>query len=168
MPITCDVTPLTATGDTVETNIGSVDLPTTASRIIGIGCYAVAGATMTSGEAITGIFRVQINNKDVTPANFPLDCVNTLTSGSIAFSPRIFPVDWDGVGGGVVTFFVTMDMAQTGGLKARGFVIYEKQAKMRCCLCCMVLLLKQVLLLLQIFPSISDGLIHISSRLSEL
>ncbi len=126
MPITCDVTNLTATGDTTETLIGTVTLPSTAKRIIGIGCYAIAGATLTSAEAATGVFRVQVNNMDVTPANFPLDCVSVLTSGAIAFSPRVYPVDWAPAGNSVVSFYVTMDMAQTGALKARGFVIYEK------------------------------------------
>lgn len=124
--ITCDVTPLTATGDTTETNIGTITLPSTAKRILGIGCYAIAAATLTSGEAATGIFRVQVNNMDVTPANFPLDCVSILTSGAVSFSPRVFPVDWAPAGNSVVTFHVTMDSAQTGALKARGFVLYEK------------------------------------------
>lgn len=126
MVVTGDLTAATATGDTTETTAGTVTLPSTAKRIIGIYCYAVAGAAITTAEPVTGIFRVTVNSIDVTPGKFALDCVVVLTSGSAAFSPRIYAVNWGPAANAVVEFLVTMDMAQTGALKARGGVIFEK------------------------------------------
>ena len=129
MTRTCDCTTATATGDTVETTIGTITLPPSARKIVGIGCYAMGAATLTSGEPVTGIFRVAVSGKDVTPAKFPLDIIDILTSGAIALNPRIFEVDWENVANSIVEFFVTMDVAQSGGLKARGYVIFDKDVR---------------------------------------
>lgn len=126
MVLTCDVTAATATGDTTETTIGTVTLPSTAKRIVGIGVYANGGGGPTTLEPQTGIFRVKINNIDVTPGTFPLDVFIVLTSGVASLSPRIWAVNWGPSGSSVVEFFVTMDMAMTGALKGRGYVLYEK------------------------------------------
>jgi hypothetical protein len=126
MVITCDVTAATATGDTVETTIGTVTLPSTAKRILGIG-VSLGGAGYTTLEGISGFFRVEISNLDVTPGKFPLgSSAIPVTSGVAVMENKIYPVDWSPVGNGIVTFKVTMDMTLAINPTARGFVIFEK------------------------------------------
>jgi hypothetical protein len=115
-----------ATGDTTRTLIGTLTLAQSAKRIIGVWCYACAAAAMTSTEAITGIFDLESPDvSDLKPLQLPLDVIMTLTSGVAAFNPRIFPVDIPVNGKVDISGYVTMDMAQTGALKARFGLIYE-------------------------------------------
>lgn len=120
-----DCTPATLTGDTTETTLGTITVSAKARRIVGIWCYALAGAALSTAEAVSGIFRLDSKDLDLGPSKWPLDVVTVLTSGAVGFSPRIFPVDIPVLGKEVVEILVTMDMAQTGALKARGGLIYE-------------------------------------------
>lgn len=119
---------LTATGDTVRTSIGSVSLPATALRIVGVLCYACAAGAMTTAEAITGIFDLKISGIKSAPSNIelPLACISTLTNGAVVYEPKVWPLVMENVANSTIEFWVTMDMAQTGTLKARGIVIYEE------------------------------------------
>ena len=123
--ITSDCTAATASGDTVETTLGTVTLPSNAKRIIGVG-VSCGGAGATTLEGVSGMFRISINNIDVTPAKFCFSYGLPITSGIVPTEAKIFPVDWSPAGNSVVTFYVTMDMAQTVNNTFRGFVIYEK------------------------------------------
>jgi hypothetical protein len=125
MPIHGDVTNATATGDTTETSIGTVTFSSKAKKIIGVWCYAIAGAALTTAEAATGFFRLDSGDLNLAPAKFPLAIVNALTSGVAALNPQIIPVDIPVKGLEKIEVFVTMDMAQTGALKARAGFIYE-------------------------------------------
>ena len=118
------VSAATATGDTVKTSIGELTVPQKVTRILGIWCYAVAGAALTTAEAVTGILELESPDINIQPFQLPLDCVSALTSGGVAFSPRIFPVNIAVRGGEKITGYVTMDMAQTGALKARWGMLY--------------------------------------------
>jgi len=126
MVITCDVTAFTATGDTVETSIGSVTLPSNARRILAVGVN-IAGDGVTTLENTMGQFRVAINNLDVTPAKFPIAGASPIGTDNAHTIPlHAYPVDWTGIGNGTVTFYVTMQRALTINPVAQGFVIYEK------------------------------------------
>jgi hypothetical protein len=116
----------TATGDTVKTAIGtSIQVPMTAKSIVGIWCYAVGGPGMTTLENASGIFELESSDKNLQPLQLPLDIVTALTSGSAAFSPRIFPANIPVSGGEVIKCYVTMDMSMTVALLARWGLIYE-------------------------------------------
>ncbi len=120
-----DASSAVATGDTVETTIGTLTLSAKARRIVGVWCHAVAGAGLTTLENMTGIFRLSSGDLDISPAKYPLDCVGALTSGAFALNPRIFPVNIPVKGGEQIECFVTMDMAITIANKARWGLIYE-------------------------------------------
>lgn len=123
-----DHTAATATGDTTETSIGTVTIARAPGVIVGLCCYAVGAATLTTGEAVTGVFRLNTGTFDIVPSKYFLDCVTILTSGAVAFNPRIYNVAIPysaGSQGGTVEFFVTMDVAQTGALKGRGLLIFD-------------------------------------------
>lgn len=123
---TCDCTAATASGDTVETSLGTVTLPANAKRIIGIGIGSPGTATLTTLEAMTGFFRVTCSSIDVAPAKFPFTGPNIVGTGG-TFAPfKIWPVDWQPAANAQLEFFVTMDLAQTANPTYRGFVIYEK------------------------------------------
>lgn len=120
-----DCTDATATGDTVETSMGTITLSSKAKRIVGVWATAVGGATLTTGEAASGIFRLDSPDFNVAPFKAPLAVVDVLTQGSVGYEPRIIPVSIPCSGNGRVTGYITMDQAQTGALKGRIGVIYE-------------------------------------------
>ena len=116
---------LTASGDTTETLIDTQTLSSRAKRIVGLWAYGCAAATMTSGEVSSGIVRFDSPDFTMSPCQIPLSIFNILTSGAAALEVRIIPVNIPCVGSSRVSAYVTMDMAQTGGVKARFGVIYE-------------------------------------------
>jgi len=123
---TCVCGVATATGDTVETSIGAVTLPSNAKRIVAVG-VSLNASGLTTLEGASGIFRISINNIDVTPGQFPISGpgLNGTDSGWI-FPLRMWNVDWGPAGNSVVSCWVTMDMANTINPTARLVVEYEK------------------------------------------
>jgi hypothetical protein len=119
------VSAATASGDTTKTLIDTITVTAKAKRIIGLWCTAVGAATLTTGEAATGIFELESSDLSLQPLQLPLDIVDILTSGAIGFSPRIFPVNIPVAGQERISGYVTMDQAQTGALKARFGIITE-------------------------------------------
>ena len=115
----------TATGDTTKTAIDTITVPQNVRRIIGVWCYGIAGPGMTTLENITGFFELESPDLNMQPLQLPLDCVGVLTSGAVAFNPRVWPVDIPVSGGAKITGYVTMDMALTVALKARFGLVYE-------------------------------------------
>lgn len=120
-----DCTPATATGDTVETLMGTITLSSKAKRIVGIWAQAIGAGALTTAEAATGIFRLQSDSVDMSPSKFPLDQVNMLTGGAVGLPTHIIPVDIPVVGLAQINCYITMDMAQTGTLKGRVGILYE-------------------------------------------
>lgn len=125
MVITCDVTAVVATTDTTEVSLGTITLPSTAKRILGVG-VSIDDMGATTLEGNSGIFRVSINNIDVSPAKFPIFGTVTLTSGAASRENKVWPVDWAPAGNSQITIYVTMDSANTVVVNARGFVLFEK------------------------------------------
>ncbi len=115
----------TATGDTTKTLIDSMTIPQDAKRITGVTCYATGAATLTTAEAVSGVLTLESDSMPIIPQQFPLDVVNCLTSGTIAYTPRVWNTDIGTIGGAIVKGYVTMDSAQTGAFKARFSLIYE-------------------------------------------
>lgn len=120
-----DCTPATATGDTTETLMGTITLSSKAKKIIGVWATAIGSATLTTGEAPTGIFRLQSDSVDLAPSKWPLDNVTILTSGAVGLPTHIIPCNIPVVGLAQVNAYITMDQAQTGALKGRVGIIYE-------------------------------------------
>lgn len=118
------VSALTATGDTTKTLIDTITIPASSKMIVGVWAYAGAAAAMTTAEPVTGILELESDDLPLTPMQLPLDCIQVLTSGAVAYQPRVWNVSIPVKGGEKVRGYVTMDMAQTGALKARfGFII---------------------------------------------
>ena len=109
----------TATGDTTETSLGTLTVTQKATAIVGVWCYALGGATMTSGEAITGVYRLSSGDFDIAPFSLPLHLVSIVSNGAVGFNIQVMPVEVGGVSGGVLEVLVTMDMAHTGALVGR-------------------------------------------------
>ena len=126
MVVTCDCTAAVASGDTTETQIGTLTMPTNCKRVLGIGIGSPSTATLTTVENMTGYFRVQNDAIDVTPGKFPFQGPAIVGTGGCYCPFKIWPVDWTGVASSTFTFYVTMDMAQTANPTYRAFVIYEK------------------------------------------
>lgn len=125
MPIHHDVTPATATGDTVETSIGTITLPTSAKTLVGVSVMAAGGAGFTTLETVSGIFRVDSPSiPQMSPNRFLLDVVGNTASGAFYSSPRIYAMDYPTNGAAVITYLVTLDLALTINTLARGMAIF--------------------------------------------
>jgi len=125
MPIHHDVTPSVATGDTVETTIGTITLPTSAKTLVGVSMMAAGGAGFTTLETVSGIFRVDSPSiPQMSPNRFLLDVVGNTASGAFYASPRIYAMDYPTNGAAVITFLVTLDLALTINTLARGMAIF--------------------------------------------
>ena len=118
----------TATGDTTKTSLGTLTVPATARRIIGIWGYASAGAAITTAEGVTGILELESEDLSLQPLQLPLDVIVVLTSGAAAYSPRVWAVNIPVKGQEKITGYMTMDMAQTGALKGRFGLLYDTQS----------------------------------------
>jgi len=118
------VSPATATGDTVKTSIGTITVPKTVKRIVGIWGYAVGGAGLTTLENISGILELESPDLNLAPLQLPLDCIAGVTAGVAAFNPRIFGCNIPVGGGEEITGYMTMDMALTIGSLGRWGLLY--------------------------------------------
>jgi hypothetical protein len=74
---------------------------------------------------VTGIVELESDDLPLTPLQFPLDCVIVLTSGSVAFQPRVWGVNIPVNGGEKIRGYMTMDMALTVAYTGRFGFIYE-------------------------------------------
>ena len=119
-----DCTDATATADTVKTTCGTITLPGGSVRPLYVGCYAVGGAGFTTLENVTGVFEVESKQHGAL-GKWPLDCVAVLVSGVIAFSPRLYPVEWPNLSNDILTFYVTLDNATAIHNKARGILVFD-------------------------------------------
>lgn len=120
---------LTAHGDTTKTLIDTITLPADCKAIVGVGCYADAGATLTSAEPVTGILELESDDfGDIVPCVIPVQRVNILTSGAVTSKVDIYPVDIRSpkLGKARIKGSVTLDLAQTGAQKARFILAIER------------------------------------------
>ena len=125
MPTKSQVSGIVAAGDTVKTTLGSLDVPKSAKRIIGVWCHAMGGPGNTTLENVTGIFELESPDLSLQPLQFPLDCLTITGTGVGAINPRVFPVDIPVTGLETITCFVTLDMAQTLANTCRWGLIYD-------------------------------------------
>jgi hypothetical protein len=116
---------LTASGDTTETEIGSLVTPKAASWLHGVYAYGIAGAAITTAEAPTGIVSLESRDYNLQPIEIPLDLIVVLTSGAAAINPKLYLIRQPALELSTITGYVTMDMAQTGALKARFILVWE-------------------------------------------
>lgn len=125
MPLHHDVTAATATGDTTETSIGTITLPTTSKALVGVAVNAFGGAGFTTLETVSGIFRVDSPSiPNLAPNRFLLDVVGNTASGAFMSSPRIYAMDYPSNGAAVIEYFVTLDLALTINTLARGMALF--------------------------------------------
>lgn len=120
------VSELTASGDATKTLIDTIRVPMSAKKIIGLWAQGFAGATMTSGEPISGFVEFESPDTDIQPCQLPLDIIDPLTGGVAAMPAHIIPTDIPIKNpGAAINGYITMDMAMTGALQARFGVITE-------------------------------------------
>jgi len=116
---------IVAHGDTVKTSIGTLTIPKTVKKIVGVWCHALGGPGLTTLENVTGIYELESPDINLQPLQLPLDIVAVVAEGHAGFSGRIFPVDIPVGGGEKITCYVTLDMAQTVAGTCRFGLLYE-------------------------------------------
>lgn len=121
------VTKATALGATgIKTLIDTLTVPGGGvSKIVGVWSSNMGGATMTTGQPITGIVELESQDTSVLPLQLPLDSVSILTSGAQSLSPRIVPVNIPVAAGNRIACYITLDLTNTAALTGRVGVIYE-------------------------------------------
>jgi len=115
----------TARGATgIKTTIGTITVPKSASRIIGVWSQIGIGAVLTTAEAIGGI--LDIESPDISgPNQFPTDQINMLTGGSMQLPAHIIPCNIPCAGGCDVLGSITMDDTITGATLMRFGLVTE-------------------------------------------
>ena len=115
-----DCTGVTALGATgIETLMGTITLTAKAKTIIGLWAVAIGGATVTSGQPVSGIFRLDSPDINLAPCKFPLDWLTILTSGVGAMNPNIIRVNIPARGLANISCYITLDLTNTAALKGR-------------------------------------------------
>lgn len=125
MPFKQVVSAKTAHGDTTKTLIDTITVPQGVSRLIGFAGHAVGGAGVTTVENVTGYFELESDDFQITPAQFLMDCITVLTSGSAPFKPTQWPCDIPVVPGGKIKIYATMDLAQTVANTCRAMLTFN-------------------------------------------
>lgn len=121
-----DCTVATALGaGGVETSMGTIVVTAKARTLVGVWATIVGGATLTTGQPISGIFRLDSPDVNLAPAKFPLSQVSILTSGAFGFQAHIIPVEIPIVGLANITCYITIDLTNTAALKGRVGFLYQ-------------------------------------------
>lgn len=118
-------TALTASGDTTKTLVDTLTVPAGVSKIVGVASYGAVAAAMTTAESVSGIIELESDDFSIIPLQFPTGVVNVLTNGAIGYEPKFIPVDIPVTAGHRIKVYVTHDMAETGAVKTRAFLMYE-------------------------------------------
>ena len=114
--------------ETTEKNLGTLTVPQTASRIVGI--YGVATIeTATAGEGTAALFRFDSPDLSLAPAKFPAQVIygpaGTLADSGQTFTPQIIPVNIPVRGSAKIDCYMKLTKAQTGDCRGLIGVIYE-------------------------------------------
>lgn len=111
--------------DTAKTTMGDIQLPTTAKRVVAVWGHAGGGAGNTTLENVSGKLEIESNSLNIKPCEIPLKVVHITGTGMVQYDPKLWPVNWAGVGGAKLTGFISLELAQTiNGLGNWG-LIYE-------------------------------------------
>jgi hypothetical protein len=121
-----DCTAATALGATgIETLMGVITATAKAKRIVGVWASILGAATMTTGQPVSGIFRLDSPDVNLAPCKWPLAQVSILTSGAVAMQTHIIPVDIPIQGLANISCYITIDLTNTATLKGRVGIIFE-------------------------------------------
>ncbi len=115
----------TATGDTVKTSIGEIQIPKTVKRIIGIMAYCSGGAGLTTLENISGILELETPDLNISPIQLPFEIVAIVGTGMTSHQARVWPVNIPVSGGETITGYATMDQALAINPGARWGLLYD-------------------------------------------
>jgi len=114
----------TATGDTVKTSLGTITVPKSATKIVGIMMYASGGAGMTTLENISGILELESPDLALQPLQLPFEVVVIVGTGVASLQPRVWNCNVPVNGGERITGYATMDQALAINPGARFGFIY--------------------------------------------
>ncbi len=115
---------LTALAGTTKTEVGTITTPLAARKILGVWGYLHCPG-MTTLESASGILELESEDTELQPFQVPLEVVNTLTSGSVSYIPRVLAVNIPLKGQSRVKGSMTLDMALTVAEKGRFGIITE-------------------------------------------
>lgn len=125
----CDAVGATVSLST-ETSLGAITLAEKATRIVGILATMHKDAAFSTNEGAVGLIRLDSNDIQLAPSQFPMDVAISAGDGTLAggqsqpHSPFI-PVDIPVVGGAIVNCFATISEAITSGVEVQVFLAYE-------------------------------------------
>lgn len=115
---------------TSETLIGTITLSEKASRIVGILADLNKGDAATAGITCHGTIRLQSNDVDMAPGEFPCNRAFDATDGTAVGAPstprsKFIPVDIPIIGGSIINVYGTTTESVTGNADFSVFIAYE-------------------------------------------
>lgn len=113
------VTAVTAIVDTTKTLVDTVTVPDGVKALVGFAGTSCGGATLTSAEGVTGYWELESDDIPIVPAQFLMDSVVILTSGTTSVKPTQWPCNIPVKQGNRIKVYARYDMAQTGALTGR-------------------------------------------------
>jgi len=102
-----------ATTDTVEVSFGTITLTAKARLVIGVWCHVQGGAGNTTLENVTGTFRLQSTDLDLSPIVLPLKVYALTGTGAVMEDVKIWPIEIPVGGTEGIECLVTLDLALT-------------------------------------------------------
>lgn len=111
--------------ETTETSLGNITVPLGAKKIVGV--YGTANVLTTTAELASGKFRFT-QGQQAGVWTFPLLIHSAplgATAAPAALGHQIIPVDIPCRENDTMTFFATLNVAQTGACRAQCGVIFE-------------------------------------------
>lgn len=112
--------------ETTETELGTLTMPPTARKIIGI--YGTIEGISTTAEQLVGYFRLAFGNlsgRFKFPATSFQAPAGTLASPGFEYQPKIIPCDIDVVGNETIKCYAATFVAATGACRAMVGIIFQ-------------------------------------------
>lgn len=113
MPLYYQAGASVATTDTTEVSFGTITLTAKAKMVIGVWCHVQGGAGNTTLENVTGTFRLQSTDLDLSPIVLPLKVFAITGTGAVIAEVKVWPIELPVGGTEGIECLVTLDLAQT-------------------------------------------------------
>ena len=113
-----------------EQLLGTITLSERATRIVGILADLNKGDASTVGEAVMGTIRLQSNDVDFSPGEYPCNRAFDASDGTAVGAPSVpnskfIPVDIPIIGGSIINVYGITTASVTGNADLSVFIAYE-------------------------------------------
>lgn len=117
----------TAVADTL---LGTITISEKATQITHVGCTIAQDNVITAGEELLGYFRLDSDDMDLAPAQYPCSAAFSAGLGALISQtqfcvPKLIPVIMPVIGGARVNCYIKLNTAVTNAAEVEIFVAYK-------------------------------------------